>query len=128
MLCLIFYVILSGKLKNLQPSPDFQALHRPTWALIVIFFLLEQMNIYVGNLPYGVADEDLREIFSQYGDIDKAKVIMDRESGRSKGFGFVEMTNDAEAEEAVQGLDGFMVQGRSLKVNVARPRENGPRH
>ena len=83
------------------------------------------MNIYVGNLPYGVADEDLQDIFEKYGAIDKAKVIMDRESGRSKGFGFVEMPNDDEAQEAIEALDGYSIQGRSLKVNTARPREGG---
>ncbi len=89
------------------------------------FFFARTMNIYVGNLPYGVADADLQDIFEKYGAIDKAKVIMDRESGRSKGFGFVEMPNDDEAQEAIEALDGYSVQGRSLKVNAARPREGG---
>jgi RNA recognition motif-containing protein len=80
------------------------------------------MNIYVGNLPYTVADDDLRTAFEEYGSVDSARVIMDRDSGRSKGFGFVEMGNDAEATAAIEGLNGTDLGGRSLTVNEARPR------
>ncbi len=85
------------------------------------------MNIYVGNLPYSMTDVDLQEIFGEFGTVAKANVISDRESGRSKGFGFVEMENDADANTAIESLDGKDVQGRNLKVNKARPREEKPR-
>jgi RNA recognition motif-containing protein len=86
------------------------------------------MNIYVGNLPYSVGDDDLRNAFEEYGSVDSARVIMDRDSGRSKGFGFVEMGNDAEANAAIEGLNGQDLGGRPLTVNEARPRaDRGPR-
>ena len=81
------------------------------------------MNIYVGNLPYSVTDEDLRDAFSAHGQVDSARVITDRDSGRSKGFGFVEMTSNTEAEAAIQALNGQDMQGRVLTVNESRPRE-----
>ena len=84
------------------------------------------MNIYVGNLSYQTADADLREVFEQYGSVTSARVIMDRETGRSKGFGFVEMDNAEEAEAAIRALDGAEVGGRNLRVNEARPREERP--
>lgn len=85
------------------------------------------MNIYVGNLPYSVSNDDLHEAFSQFGSVSKASVIMDRETGRSKGFGFVEMDDKAEAENAIKQLDGQDMNGRALRVNEARPRtNNGP--
>ena len=80
------------------------------------------MNIYVGNLPYSVTDDDLRAAFAEFGEVTSAKIIMDRYSGRSKGFGFVEMDNDAAAEEAIKSLDQSDMQGRKLRVNQARPR------
>ena len=80
-------------------------------------------NVYVGNLSYGTTDNDLRRMFEEFGTVDSAKVIMDRESGRSKGFGFVEMPNDSEAEAAIDGLNQQEIDGRSLTVNEARPRE-----
>ncbi len=79
------------------------------------------MNIYVGNLPYSAEDQDLNDLFSEHGSVTSARVIMDREMGRSKGFGFVEMPDDAEAERAVEGLNGFDFQGRSLRVNESQP-------
>lgn len=85
------------------------------------------MNIYVGNLNYRSSEEDLRTLFSQYGEVVSAKIIKDRETGRSKGFGFIEMTNDDEGEAAIKGLDQFEHQGRNLRVNEARRRENEPR-
>lgn len=86
------------------------------------------MNIYVGNLSYSTDDDQLRALFEEFGAVDSARVIMDRDSGRSKGFGFVEMSNDSEANAAVEALNGREVDGRSLTVNEARPREDrGPR-
>lgn len=84
------------------------------------------MKIYAGNLSYSVTDEDLRAAFSQFGTVDSADVIMDRSTGRSKGFGFVEMGNDDEAKAAIQGLNGKDLDGRSLNVNEARPRTERP--
>ncbi len=85
------------------------------------------MNLYVGNLSYDMTDEDLQQVFEEYGTVSKVNIIMDRDSGRSKGFGFVEMENSEDGEKAVQELDGQEVKGRSLKVNQARPREERPR-
>jgi len=85
------------------------------------------MNIYVGNLSYGISDDKLREVFEEYGEVSSAKVIRFRDSGRSKGFGFVEMDNDEEGKEAISSLDGEEIDGRSIKVNEARPREERPR-
>jgi RNA recognition motif-containing protein len=85
-------------------------------------------NIYVGNLAWGVTNEDLLELFGQHGKVLQAQVISDRETGRSRGFGFVEMENDQEAENAIQALNGAMHNNRPLTVNVAKPREDrGPR-
>ncbi len=81
-------------------------------------------KLYVGNLPYTVDDSALTHNFSGYGTVQSAKVMMDRDTGRSKGFGFVEMGSDAEAEAAIQGLNGMQVQGRAITVNVARPKED----
>jgi RNA recognition motif. (a.k.a. RRM, RBD, or RNP domain) len=83
-------------------------------------------KLYVGNLAYSVRDESLQEAFAQFGTVTSAKVMMDRDSGRSKGFGFVEMSNDAEAQAAINGMNGQALDGRPLVVNVARPREERP--
>ena len=80
-------------------------------------------KLYVGNLPYSVRDGDLEQAFSQFGAVTSAKVMMERETGRSKGFGFVEMSVNAEANNAIAGLNGREVDGRALNVNEARPRE-----
>jgi RNA recognition motif-containing protein len=85
------------------------------------------MNIYVGNLAYSVTDDDLREAFAAYGEVSRASVIMDRETGRSKGFGFVEMPDDAAAESAIKALNDQPIGGRAVRVNEARPREDRPR-
>ena len=85
------------------------------------------MNIYAGNLPYSVDDEELNRLFSEFGQVDRANVISDRETGRSKGFGFVEMPVDEEAKAAIESLNGKDVNGRSLNVNEARPRPERPR-
>lgn len=84
------------------------------------------MNIYVGNLSYGVNDDQLKEVFEAFGAVNSAKVISDKFSGRSKGFGFVEMENDAEAKVAIEQLDGAEIDGRQVKVNEAKPREDRP--
>lgn len=83
-------------------------------------------KLYVGNLAYAVRDEDLQQAFSQFGTVTSAKVMMDRETGRSKGFGFVEMASEAEAQSAINGMNGQPLSGRALVVNVARPREERP--
>ncbi len=80
-------------------------------------------RLYVGNLTYGTTDETLRQLFEQHGAVTSAQVIMDRDTGRSKGFGFVEMANDQEAQAAIAALNGQQVDGRALTVNEARPRE-----
>ena len=82
------------------------------------------MNIYVGNLSFGVTDQELRSAFEPYGEVKSAQVVKDRETGRSRGFGFVEMASDEEARAAIAGLDGKDLGGRALKVNEARPRED----
>lgn len=82
------------------------------------------MNIYVGNLSFDATQPDLESLFTPHGKIDDVRLITDRYSGRSKGFGFVEMPNDDEAESAIQALNGTEFQGRSLTVNEARPRES----
>src|ERR1700712_3557581 len=84
-------------------------------------------KLYVGNLPYQVRDSDLEEAFGQYGQVTSAKVMMDRETGRSKGFGFVEMGSDADAQAAIDGMNGQPLGGRSILVNEARPMETRPR-
>ena len=83
-------------------------------------------KLYVGNLAYSVRDESLHEAFSQFGTVNSAKVMMDRETGRSKGFGFVEMSSDPEAQSAINGMNGQPLEGRPLVVNEARPREERP--
>ena len=81
------------------------------------------MNIYVSNLSFNVQDEDLKEYFTEYGEVTSAKVITDKFTNRSRGFGFVEMTDEVAAQKAIQELDGATVDGRPIKVNVAKPKE-----
>jgi RNA recognition motif-containing protein len=83
-------------------------------------------KLYVGNLPYTVRDEDLQQSFSEFGSVSSAKVMMERDTGRSKGFGFVEMGSDAEAQAAISGMNGQSLGGRSITVNEARPMEARP--
>jgi len=85
------------------------------------------MNIYVGNLSYDTDDAALREAFERFGDVSDARVIMDKFTNRSRGFGFVEMPDNSQAQAAIDGLDGTDLQGRTVKVNQARPREDRPR-
>ncbi len=82
-------------------------------------------KLYVGNLPYSVADSDLQRLFEAHGSVVSAQVIMDRDTGRSKGFGFVEMGSDSEAQAAIADMNGKQVDGRSLTVNEARPKPEG---
>lgn len=84
------------------------------------------MNIYVGNLPYSTTEDDLRAAFEAFGAVDSANIISDKFSGRSKGFGFVEMPDDAAANEAIEALNESEMGGRTLRVNQARPREERP--
>ncbi|MBS4064764.1 MAG: RNA-binding protein, partial [Chitinophagaceae bacterium] len=84
------------------------------------------MNIYVSNLSFNVQDEDLREFFTPYGEVTSAKIITDRESGRSRGFGFVEMSDDVSSKKAIAELDGATVEGRTIKVVEAKPKEDRP--
>ena len=83
-------------------------------------------KLYVGNLPYSYRDSDMEQAFSQYGTVSSAKVMMERDTGRSKGFGFVEMSNEAEAKAAIEGMNGQQIGGRGLVVNEARPMESRP--
>ena len=83
-------------------------------------------KLYVGNLPYSVRDNDLEQSFGQFGSVTSAKVMMERDTGRSKGFGFVEMGSDAEAQAAIEGMNGAPLGGRNLVVNEARPMEPRP--
>jgi RNA recognition motif-containing protein len=80
------------------------------------------VNIYVGNLSWGMSDNDLQKTFEEYGSVDSARVVTDRDTGRSRGFGFVEMSDNSEGAAAIQGLNGMEVDGRALKVNEANPR------
>lgn len=91
--------------------------------MIGIYFLT--MNIYIGNLDYAVNDQQLRELFEQHGEVASAKIITDKFTGRSKGFGFVEMPNDGDAGNAINALNGSSVKSRNISVTEARPREEG---
>lgn len=86
-------------------------------------------KIYVGNLSYGTTDDGLRNLFASYGEVDSVSIITDRDSGRSKGFGFVEMREEADAKNAISALDGYEMDGRRLRVNEAneKPRRDAPR-
>lgn len=84
------------------------------------------LNIYVGNLPYDTGNEELEQLFSQFGTIQRATVVMDRESGRSRGFGFVEMAEETEGHSAIEALNGQDFGGRALTVNEAKPRPDRP--
>ncbi len=84
------------------------------------------MNIYVGNLPYDFTEEELKDMFNQFGDVANVKIILDKISGRSKGFGFVEMAEKSEGQDAIQVLDQCPVRGRNVRVHVARPKNGRP--
>ncbi len=85
------------------------------------------MNMYIGNLAYDVTENDLRNAFSEFGEVSSVKIITDKFSGRSKGFGFVEMPDNSEADQAIKALNGKVLNGRSIKVNQAEPRGKRPR-
>jgi RNA recognition motif-containing protein len=84
------------------------------------------MNIYVGNLPYSVTDADLRETFKRFGEVSQVNLIADKFTGESKGFGFVEMDNNSQADAAIKGLNGTDMKGRNITVNQAKPRAERP--
>ena len=85
------------------------------------------MRIYVGNLPYSVTDDDLKDTFAEFGELSSAEVVKDKFSGQSKGFGFVDMPNNSEADQAIKSLNNHDLSGRALKVNEAKPRTDRPR-
>jgi RNA recognition motif-containing protein len=85
------------------------------------------MNIYVANIPFKASDSDLRELFEEYGEVSSAKIIMDRDTQRSRGFGFVEMPDDEAAKTAIENLNGYSFEGKELSVNEARPKTDAPR-
>ena len=85
------------------------------------------MNIYVGNLSYNTTEDELRTLFAEFGNVDSAKLIMDRDSGQSKGFAFIEMSDNSGGQQAIEGLNGRDINGRTLTVNKAKPREDRPR-
>jgi len=94
-------------------------------ALIVFLKLSHKMNIYVGNLSWGLKDQDLANLFAPFGEVSSAKIVTDKFTQRSKGFGFVEMASDEEAQAAIAQLNGTEVEGRSLVVNESRPKQEG---
>ncbi len=85
------------------------------------------MNIFVGNLSFSTTEDELRDAFAQFGEVSSARIIQDRETQRSRGFGFVEMPDDNDAQVAIRELDGTSLDGRDLRINEARPREERPR-
>lgn len=89
-----------------------------------IYLILKNMNIYVGNLSYGVDEDGLTQTFGEYGEVTSVKIISDKFTGRSKGFGFVEMANDDQGKEAIEALNGKEMDGRNVTVNEARPRDD----
>jgi RNA recognition motif-containing protein len=84
-------------------------------------------KLYVGNLPFRSTEDELRDLFAQHGEVSSASIVMDRETGRSRGFAFIEMTDDNDADQAINALNGYSLGGRALVVNEARPREERPR-
>jgi RNA recognition motif-containing protein len=86
------------------------------------------MNMYVGNLSFSVTEDDLKAVFSEFGEVESVSIIKDKYSGKSKGFGFVEMPNNSEADKAIKSLNGSNLQGRDIKVNQATPRGERPSH
>lgn len=86
------------------------------------------MNIYVGNLSYDISEDELKSAFAEFGEVSSATIITDKYTGQSKGFGFIEMPTQSEAEEAIKSLDGSAVKGRNMKVNQARPKSDRPQH
>lgn len=108
---------------------DFDAMSQPSVCILLLAAPDSDpsMNLYVSNLAYSVTDDELRSEFAAYGDVSSARVVMDRETGRSRGFGFVDMPNDPEAKAAISNLEGTNLAGRALKIVEARPKEDRPR-
>jgi len=96
-------------------------------SIFVSYFKIIIMNIFVGSLPFSIEEADLRESFEAYGAVDSVKIITDKFTGRSKGFGFIEMPNDEEAQKAIDELNGATVQGRAIVVNKSEPKPEGER-
>jgi RNA recognition motif-containing protein len=92
---------------------------------LIVFLNFSEMNIYVGNLSWGLKDQDLANLFAPFGEVTSAKIVTDKFTQRSKGFGFVEMANDEEAQAAIAQLNGSEIEGRSLVVNESRPKQEG---
>ena len=86
------------------------------------------MNIYVGNLPHGVSEEEIREMFAKYGEVESVTMVKDRFSGQSKGFGFVEMPNNSEADQVIKALNKTMLQGKEVKINQVQPQKKGKKN
>ena len=86
------------------------------------------MNIYIGNLPYSISEDELRDLFASHGEVSSANIIIDKDSGRSKGFGFIEMPNKDQGDSAIKAINETDVQGRNVRVNEARPRTERGRH
>jgi RNA recognition motif-containing protein len=99
--------------------------YRPQFFITHFNFIY--MNIYVGNLDYNINDQDLERFFAEYGTVESAKIIIDKYNGRSKGFGFVEMNNEEEAQKAIKELNGATLENREMVVNEARPKTDAPR-
>jgi RNA recognition motif-containing protein len=124
------YECYPGAVEQLCPcvfenrSEDYHLHHVTTSLFHVTINFFKHMNIYVGNLDYEVNESELEEIFTEYGTVESAKVIMDRHSGRSKGFGFVIMDNDEEANKAIKELNGSTLEDRTMVVNEARPKRD----
>ncbi len=97
-------------------------------AVLLLLYKEFFMNIYVGNLSYSLTEEQLRDLFVEFGEVSSVRVMTDRESGRPKGFGFVEMPNSSQANDAIEALNGKEVMGRKMTVNEARPREDRPKN
>ena len=107
---LVFFTVLCPLIKNRAPD----------------FFEIHFMNLYIGNLSWGVSEEELQQLFEAYGEVSSCKIVKDKMTNRSKGFGFVEMPNNDEANAAINALNGKDVGGRNISVNEARPREERP--
>ena len=126
-------VYASNVSQFLYPAPLPFTLMRVPQALVPrsAFFNAKEnfsfMNIYVGNLSYNTTEDELRQLFAEFGSVDSAKLIMDRDSGQSKGFGFIEMSDNSGGQQAIEGLNGRDINGRALTVNKAKPKEDRPR-
>lgn len=119
---LILYSFIHGQISNVNYSISDNKCYERSRIIIEN----SKMEIYVGNLPWSTSDQDLSDAFGAFGKVEKASIISDRNSGRSKGFGFVTMEDADEANKAIEAMNGTEMAGRNLKVNEARPREDRP--